>query len=80
MALDRSHTGPVIIAVTALDEGGLPIADGTTTMEHIVIGGETVIPVNLVPETDQPPPPDNDGGADGGDAAADAMGLDDAAD
>jgi hypothetical protein len=85
LTLDASHTGPVTISVTANGEDGVPIAEGTTTQEHIVIGGETIISVNLVPIDDAGPLPGNDGGAgDSGDASQDpsdaGLGLDDASD
>jgi hypothetical protein len=86
VALDRSHTGPITVSIVALSEFQQEIASGTTTQQHIVIGGQTVISVAL---TEIEPPDQGDGGtpdtgapADGGmeDAAGqgggDAMGLD----
>ena len=37
--LDRSITGPVTIAIDALDDGGYVLASGTTTQTHINTGG-----------------------------------------
>ena len=45
--LDRSITGPVTIAIDALDDGGYVLASGTTTQTHINTGGETIIAVML---------------------------------
>jgi hypothetical protein len=45
--LDRSITGPVTIAIDALDEGGYVLASGTTTQTLINTGGETIIAVML---------------------------------
>ena len=84
LALDRSHTGPITVDIRALGENTFEIASGITTQRHIVIGGQTVIAVELTEEM----PPDVDGGAGDGatgqDAAADnaedGMGLEDATD
>ena len=45
--LDRSITGPVTIAIDALDEGGNVLDSGATTQNHINTGGETIIAVML---------------------------------
>ena len=45
--LDRSITGPVTIAIDALDDGGYVVASGATTQTHINTGGETIIAVML---------------------------------
>jgi hypothetical protein len=45
--LDRSITGPVTIAIDALDEGGTVLASGGTTQTHINAGGDTIIAVML---------------------------------
>ena len=46
--LDRSITGPVTIAVDALDGNGYSVATGVTTQTHINSGGETIVPVTIV--------------------------------
>jgi hypothetical protein len=46
--LDRSITGPVTIAIDALDEFGTVVASGTTTQTHIIPGGQTIITITLV--------------------------------
>jgi hypothetical protein len=95
ISLDQSHTGPVTISVDAYDDTGSTIAFGTTTQDHIVIGGQRLISVELQPALD-PGGLDagsdaRDGGEAGDDAAedgasdapqdeADATGLDTAAD
>jgi hypothetical protein len=43
--LDGSITGPVTIAIDALDGNGAVMASGTTTQTHITIGGQTLITV-----------------------------------
>lgn len=45
--LDGSITGPVTIAIDALDGGGSVLASGSTTQTHINIGGQTIITVTL---------------------------------
>jgi hypothetical protein len=45
--LDRSITGPVMIAIDALDDGGNVLDSGATTQTHINAGGETIIAVML---------------------------------
>ena len=45
--LDRSITGPVTIAIDALDDGGNVLDSGATTQTHINTGGETIIAVML---------------------------------
>jgi hypothetical protein len=49
ISLDRSVSGPITISVDAVDAGGTTIASGTTTMQHIEIGGQTDIAVMLSP-------------------------------
>lgn len=90
IALDHSLTGPVTVSIVAYGENSLELGYGTTVQQHIVIGGQTVIPVAL---TESDPPDQGDGGApdtggspdtgtpsdaaDGpGKDAADALGLD----
>ena len=90
IALDQSHTGPIEISVVALDMDFLQIAFGTTKQEHVVIGGQTVIPVYLTLDVPPEVADAGAGGSDAGDAAVgqdaggdatdDGMGLDDAAD
>jgi hypothetical protein len=46
--LDRSITGPVTIAIDALDGSGYVLASGTTTQTHINPGAQTIIAVTLV--------------------------------
>jgi len=43
--LDRSITGPVTIAIDALDEGGNVLDSAATTQTHINAGGQTIITV-----------------------------------
>ena len=45
--LDRSITGPVTIAIDALDDGGNVLDSGSTTQTHINAGGQTIIAVAL---------------------------------
>jgi hypothetical protein len=45
--LDRSITGPVTIAIDALDTGGNVVASGATTQIYINAGGQTIIAVTL---------------------------------
>jgi hypothetical protein len=45
--LDRSITGPVTIAIDALDESGTVLTSGATTQTHINAGGDTIIAVML---------------------------------
>ena len=45
--LDRSITGPVTIAIDALDGGGYIVASGATTQTHISPGGQTVVTVTI---------------------------------
>ena len=45
--LDRSITGPVTIAIDALDGYGYVVASGATTQSHIASGGQTIIAVTL---------------------------------
>ena len=52
--LDRSITGPVTIAIDALDDAGSVLASGATTQTHINTGGETIIAVILSDASVQP--------------------------
>jgi hypothetical protein len=45
--LDRSITGPVTIAVDALDGNGYSVGSGGTTQTHINTGGQTIVTVTL---------------------------------
>ena len=45
--LDGSITGPVTIAIDALDGSGAVMASGTATQTHITIGGQTLIAVTI---------------------------------
>jgi hypothetical protein len=45
--LDRSITGPVTVAIDALDTNGYVVASGATMQGHINSGGETIIAVML---------------------------------
>jgi hypothetical protein len=45
--LDGSITGPVTIAIDALDGNGSVMASGATMQTHINIGGQTLIPVTI---------------------------------
>jgi phage baseplate assembly protein gpV len=45
--LDGSITGPVTIAIDALDGGGTVLASGSTTQNHINTGGQTLMTVTL---------------------------------
>lgn len=60
--VDRSETGPVTIALSAFDDGGNMIAAGETTQQHINVGGETVIAVNIAAPGTAPPSMPVDGG------------------
>jgi hypothetical protein len=90
IGLDHSLTGPVTVSIIAYGENAQELGYGTTVQQHIVIGGQTVIPVAL---TELNPPDQGDGGApdaggspdagmpgDAGDGpgqdGGDAMGLD----
>jgi hypothetical protein len=46
--LDESLTGPVTIHVDAIDQTGSLLGSGDTTQDHINVGAETIITVNLV--------------------------------
>jgi hypothetical protein len=64
LSLDRAHMGPITVSVDARDAEGSTLAFGTTTMQHVQIGGQTDISVML----SEALPPDGlgeDGGADG---------------
>jgi hypothetical protein len=63
ISMDRSHTGPISIRIDAYDEVRTTTAAGSTTQEHPVIGGQTVIAVGLSRVMGPNGP---DGGADGG--------------
>ena len=52
--LDRSITGPVTIAIDAVDDGGNVLAAGSTTQNHINAGGQTLIAVALGAAAVQP--------------------------
>ena len=52
--LDRSITGPVMIAIDAVDDGGNVLASGSTTQTHINAGGQTIIAVQLAAAAVQP--------------------------
>jgi hypothetical protein len=71
IALDRSLMAPVQISIDALDATGSPLAGGTTTMQHIEIGGQTDISVML---NDTLPPGSVDGGVDAGSSDATGQG------
>ena len=45
--LDRSITGPVTIAIEALDGAGYSLGSGATTQTHISTGGQTIVAVTL---------------------------------
>jgi hypothetical protein len=45
--LDRSITGPVAIAIDALDGNGYSVASGGTTQTHINSGGQTIVEVTI---------------------------------
>jgi hypothetical protein len=45
--LDGGITGPVTIAIDALDEVGNVVASGATTQTHIDTGGQTIITVTI---------------------------------
>jgi hypothetical protein len=84
ISLDQSHTGPITISVDAYDETGSTIAFGSTMQDHIVIGGQRLISVELQPAL-EPPTLDagggdarDGGGADTKDAPADTASPSDA--
>jgi len=62
IALDASHGGPVMIHIDALDALENTLGFGDTSMEHIRIGGQTDLAVQLMEEL---PPDMPDGGAGG---------------
>jgi hypothetical protein len=66
ITLDSTRMGPITVSVDALDLTQSPVGYGTTMMQHIVLGGQTVVEVML---SDQLPPQDLDGGADAAEAA-----------
>jgi hypothetical protein len=47
VALSRDLTGPVTVAIDALDDTGALLASGQTVQQHIDVGDDTVIPVKL---------------------------------
>jgi hypothetical protein len=47
VALSREVTGPVVVAIDALDDAGGLLASGQTVQQHIDVGEDTVIPVAL---------------------------------
>jgi hypothetical protein len=53
--LDGSITGPVTIAIDALDGNGSVITSGSTTQTHINIGGQTLITVTIGSGSGGPP-------------------------
>jgi hypothetical protein len=70
ISIDRSHTGPIQLAVDALDMDGLtPLAAGTTMVDHPIIGGQTVVAVELLPTTAPGGPDAGTGGAGSGGTA-----------
>ena len=66
--LDGSITGPVTIAIDALDGNGSVIASGTTTQTHITIGGQTLITVTIGNGSTGTGSPGGSGGNGGGGA------------
>jgi hypothetical protein len=85
ISLDSSRMGPITVSIDALDVDQSPVGYGTTMMQHIVIGGQTVIEVMLsdqLPQQGADAGADADGATDGaaGVDAADGMGLDTATD
>ena len=47
--LDRSITGPVTVAIDALDGSGSVVASGTATQTYINAGGQTIVAVTIGP-------------------------------
>ena len=47
-------TGPVTVAVEAIDGAGFVIASGMTTQQDINVGGQTIVVVTLVSGLDAP--------------------------
>jgi hypothetical protein len=70
ITLDSPRMGPITVSVDALDLAQSPVGYGTTMMQHIVLGGQTVLEVML----SELLPQDVDGGVDAGDAGNDAGG------
>lgn len=64
LSLDRAHMGPITVSVDARDAQGSTLAFGTTTMQHIQIGGQTDVTV-MLSEALPPDPLGADGGTDG---------------
>jgi len=75
--LDRSITGPVKIAIDALDGSGAVMASGATTQTYINTGGQTIISVTLgsgAQPSDAGPPDTGGGGAAGNGGAGGSVG------
>jgi hypothetical protein len=64
VALARSHMPPITINVDAIDSGRNTVAFGSTKMQHIQIGGQTDIAIQLMEGT--PPDMTGTGGMGGG--------------
>jgi hypothetical protein len=71
LTLSQSRTGPVTMSLDAHDVNGDIVGYGSTSMTHIALGGQTIIPVYLM----APPPSGTDGGSDAA-PAVDALGQD----
>jgi hypothetical protein len=79
--LDRSLTGPVVVSVDAYDANMTFLGSGQTRQDHIKVGDDTIIVVNLMTangvDLDGGPPTPDAGDPDAGDPDA---GVVDAAD
>jgi hypothetical protein len=75
VALDSSHTGPIKINIDAWDDVGNTIGFGSTAMQHIHIGGQTDLSVQLMEGLPPDMPDGGSGGAGGGGGAGGAGGT-----
>lgn len=65
IAVDQSYSPPIIVSINAYDDGGSIVGFGTTMMQHIHLGGQTDIAVQLM-EGLPPDMPDAGTGGSGG--------------
>jgi hypothetical protein len=63
ISIDRAHTGPIIVTVNAKALDRSTFAAGTATADHPVIGGQTLIAVELSPTSAPTGPDGGTGGA-----------------
>jgi hypothetical protein len=79
ISMDRSHMGPIVITVDAFDSEKNTIAAGTSSLDHPVIGGQSIIPVTIEALAEPIPPSGAGGQGGGGSGAAGGGGQDGAA-